>query len=234
MARLKLDLHNHTSFSADGGLTPAELLNEAKSHGIDCVAVTDHNTTRGALAALRLSESDPSLPRVIPGIEVFTREGEVIGLYVREDVPRGTSLDDAIERIRGLGGVVYLPHPYDVFRRGAVVPVERENAAAASDVVEVANGRALGPRAGSRSIGLAARHGKPGGAGSDAHHAKEVGRAYLLVDELPTRETLVDLVASAAVENKLHFGDYVLNWGRQASSPVTRVWRRLTGELPKE
>jgi hypothetical protein len=210
------------------------LLDEAKSRGIDCLAVTDHNTIRGALRALELSQADPTLPRVIPGIEIFTRDGEVIGLYVYEDIPRHTSLRQAVDRIRELGGVVYLPHPYDVFRRGAVSSAERETAAALSDVVEVANGRALGPRAGARSAKLAARHGKAAGAGSDAHHAGEVGRCYLQVAGLPTRETLLGLLAEATVENRLHLGAYVLNWGRQASSPMTRVWRRLTGAVPKE
>ena len=124
---------------------------------MDCIAVTDHNTVRGALSALSLSESDPTLPRVIPGIEVFTRDGEVIGLYVREDIPKGTPMKEAVDRIRELGGVVYLPHPYDVFRRGAVSSSERANAAISSDVVEVANGRALGPRAGAKSGRLAGR-----------------------------------------------------------------------------
>jgi hypothetical protein len=234
MSSLRLDLHNHTSFSADGGLTPGELLNAARARGLDCIAVTDHNTVRGALSALNLSESDPSLPRVIPGVEVFTKDGEVIGLYVTEDIPKGTPLKEAVDRIRELGGLVYLPHPYDVFRRGAISSSERENAAGYSDVVEVANGRALGPRAGAKSGGLAARHGKSRGAGSDAHHEREVGRSYVVVNGPPTRETLVELLSAGTVENRLRFWDYALNWGGQASSPLLRVWRKLTGSLLKE
>jgi predicted metal-dependent phosphoesterase TrpH len=234
MSCVRLDLHNHTSFSADGGLTPRELLSVAKARGLDCIAVTDHNTVRGGLSALSLSESDSTLPRVIPGIEVFTRDGEVIGLYVCEDIPKGTPLNEAVDRIRALGGVVYLPHPYDVFRRGAVSSGERENAVRRSDVVEVANGRALGPRAGAKSGRLAALCGKPRGAGSDAHHKREVGRAYVVVSELPTKETLAQLLSAGTIESGLHFWDYALNWGGQASSPLLRVWRRVTGSLPKE
>jgi predicted metal-dependent phosphoesterase TrpH len=139
-----------------------------------------------------------------------------------------------VDRIRELGGVVYLPHPFDVFRRGAIDSGERENAARYSDIVEVANGRALGPRAGTKSGRLAALHGKPRGAGSDAHHKREVGRSYVLVSELPTRETLVELLTAGSVENKLRFWDYVLNWGGQASSPMLRAWRKFTGASPKE
>lgn len=233
MPGLRLDLHNHTSFSADGGLTPAELLHTARCRGLDCIAVTDHNTVWGALSALELSESDASLPRVIPGIELLTADGEVIGLYVRENIPKGIPLKEAVDRIRALGGVVYLPHPYDVFRRGAISAGERDLAAKCSDVVEVANGRALSPRAGAKSGRLAALHGKPRGAGSDAHRKNEVGRSYLVVSEMPTRETLVGLVSAGTVENRLRVRDYAMNWGGQASSPVTRAWRRITGTLPK-
>jgi predicted metal-dependent phosphoesterase TrpH len=231
---VRLDLHNHTSFSADGGLTPGELLRAAKAHGLDCIAVTDHNTVRGALRAFDLAEDDSSLPRVIPGVEVFTKDGEVIGLYVTQDIPKGTPLKEAVDRIRELGGLVYLPHPYDVFRRGAVSGSERESAAQWADIIEVCNGRALGPRAGAKSARLAARLGKPRAAGSDAHHEREVGRSYAVVSGLPTKETLAGLLSAGTVENKLHFWDYVLNWGGQAASPPTRFWRRITGALPKE
>ncbi len=215
-------------------MSPGELLREAKARGLDHIAVTDHNTVAGALRALSLSEADPSLPRVIPGIEVFTEDGEVIGLYVREDVPRGTPLLEAVRRIRELGGIVYLPHPYDVFRRGAVSGGVRVEAAGCSDVVEVANGRALGPRAGAKSAGLAARHGKARGAGSDAHHKREVGRCYVSVNESPTRENLLELLSAGTVQNTLGFWDYFCNWGGQASAPVIRLWRKSTGALPKE
>jgi predicted metal-dependent phosphoesterase TrpH len=234
LSPVRLDLHNHTSFSADGGLSPGELLSEARARGLDCIAVTDHNSVRGALSALRLSEADPSLPRVIPGIEVFTRDGEIIGLYVSENIPKGTPLQEAVDGIRLQGGLVYLPHPYDAFRRGAVSREARDSAARSADVIEVANGRALGPRAGAKSGRLAALYGKSRGAGSDAHHKREVGRSYVVVSELPTRETLVGLLLAGTVENKLRFLGYVLNWGGQASAPLTRIWRKVTGTLSKE
>jgi predicted metal-dependent phosphoesterase TrpH len=209
-------------------MTPAVLLSTARAKGLDCIAVTDHNTVRGGLLALGLSEADPSLPRVIPGIELSTEVGEVVGLYVREDIPRGLPLREATLRIRDLGGLVYLPHPHDVFRRGAISRRERDNAAALCDLVEGFNGRALGPCAGAKSARLAERQGKPCGAGSDAHHRGEVGRAWVEVAELPTRETLVGVVAAGEVRHGLRALGYSLNWGRQASAPWTRAWRRIT------
>jgi predicted metal-dependent phosphoesterase TrpH len=228
---LRLDLHNHTFFSSDGLMTPAVLLDTAKRRGIGCIAVTDHNTVQGALAAVALSGSDESLPRVIPGIELATRVGEIIGLYVYEDIPRGLPLAEAVARIREQGGIVYLPHPYDLFRRGAVRRKERETAAGWADIVEVVNGRSLSAWAARRSEKLAKRLGKSGGAGSDAHRKGEVGRAVTLVREYPTRDTLVGLVAEGAVSHRLGCRQYTLNWGRQALAPVTRLYRRITGTL---
>ncbi len=230
---LRLDLHNHTRFSPDGLMSPAKLLQVAKARGVDCVAVTDHNTVEGALEALALSEADPSLPRVIPGIELTTAAGEIIGLYVREAIPPGLPLLESVERIREQGGLVYLPHPYDLFRRGAVCRTERLRAAESADIIEVINGRSLGPRAGNKAARLARRLGKPAGAGSDAHRKAEVGLSCVLVDAYPTPDTLASLVASGRLCNGLSPRDYTLNWGMQGLAPVTRMRRRVVGELTR-
>jgi predicted metal-dependent phosphoesterase TrpH len=227
----RLDLHNHTFFSADGLMTPAALLETAKARGIGCIAVTDHNTVRGALEAVALSEADPSLPRVIPGVELATQAGEIVGLYVREDIPRGLPLAEAVDRIRKQGGLVYLPHPYDVFRRGAISRTERGDAARLADVVEVVNGRSLGPLSTRKAGRLARGLGTPEGAGSDAHRTGEVGRACVMVSGCPTRETLVAVVAAGTIEHSLDCTQYTLNWGRQALAPPTRLYRRMTGGL---
>lgn len=227
-------MHNHTSFSTDGLMSPRSLLVAAQAKGLGCIAVTDHNTVKGGVRALELADADPSLPRVIPGIELMTEVGEVVGLYVREEIPARIPLTEAVERIRELGGLVYLPHPFDVFRRGAIEPTEREKAAQLADLIEVVNGRALGPRAGIRSSQLAGRYAKPGGAGSDAHREREVGRAYVVVGRTPTRDDLVELVARGRVEHSLGAWEYGTNWFMQASSPMTRAWRKIKGNLPEE
>jgi predicted metal-dependent phosphoesterase TrpH len=232
MSQLRLDLHNHTSFSGDGMMTPGQLLETARARGIGCIAVTDHNTVQGALRALALSEADSALPRVIPGIELATQAGEVIGLYVRKDIRRGLPLSEAVDSIRSQGGLVYLPHPFDVFRRGAVSRGARATAAELCDIVEALNGRSLGPVAAGKAARLAGRHDRPRGAGSDAHHRMEVGRAYVVVKEQPSRDTLVGLVASGSVEHGLRRWDYALNCLMLALAPLTRIWRRMTGSLP--
>ena len=226
---LRLDLHNHTAFSRDGLLSPRELLVEAAARGVCCIAITDHDSVEGARQAAAAAEADHSLPRVIPGIELSTRAGEIIGLYIEENIPARLSIDEAVNRIRSLGGLVYLPHPFDWARRGAIDPRERDRIAERSDIIEVVNGRSLSPWCSRRAQRLARRLGKPQGAGSDAHRAAEVSLAYVLVDAVPTRDTLVALVHAGRVENGLNPKEYALNWGFQSLSPLTRARRRLTG-----
>lgn len=230
---LRLDLHNHTHFSSDALIAPAELLEVAKARGIDCLAVTDHNSVQGALEALALAEADSSLPRVIPGIELMTAAGEIIGLYVQETIPVGLPLIEAVKRIRQQGGVVYLPHPYDLLRRGAICRTERLRAAELADIIEVVNGRSLGPRAGIKAARLARRLGKPAGAGSDAHRKAEIGLSFVVVDQYPSRETLVALVAAGRLNSGLSTREYTLNWGMQGLAPVTRMRRRVVGDLTR-
>jgi predicted metal-dependent phosphoesterase TrpH len=230
---LRLDLHNHTRFSSDGLMSPATLLETARVKGIGCIAVTDHNTVEGALEAVALSDADLFLPRVIPGIELSTLDGEIVGLYVWDDIRPGLPLVEAVELIRGLGGLVYLPHPYDVLRRGTISRRARSRAAELSDVIEVANGRSLGPRAGDKASRLAGFLGKPGGAGSDAHREAEVGLAWVEVEAYPTRDTLVSLVAAGRVVHDLNLWEYTLNWGAKGLTPVTRMRRRVRDDLPR-
>jgi len=123
--------------------------------------------------------SGPSLPRVIPGIELLTTSGEIMGLYVTEGIPRGLTVSEAIARIHSQGGLACLPHPYDLVRRGVIARGERESVAASVDMIEVLNGRSLAAIFNDKALALALRHGKPFTAGSDAHRAVEVGRAFV-------------------------------------------------------
>ncbi len=223
----KLDLHNHTAYSLDGLMSPRELLALGRERGLHYLAVTDHNTVEGALEALALAEEDRSLPRVIPGVEVSTRAGEVIGLFVETEIPSGLSLAETVEQIRAQGGLVYLPHPCDRLRRGAVSKRARGEALQLADLVEVANGRSLSKFAGLRSTRLAQRAARPAAAGSDAHRPREVGQAYVVVDRPPTREDLVSLVRAGTVVHRLGLREYAMNWVVQGLAPFTRARRRL-------
>lgn len=228
---LRLDLHNHTTHSSDGVVAPLDLLLAARKNGLGCIAVTDHDTVAGALEALACAEADPALPQVIPGVEISTADGDVVALFVTEDIPKGIPLLECIALIKERGGLVYLPHPFDVLRRGAIAACVREQAAEQADLVEVLNGRSLTYRSVRNSYDLARRHAKAQGAGSDAHVRTEVGRAYVTVERRPTRDDLVDLVAAGTVREGLHWYEYALNWALQPWAIVTRLRRKKGGAL---
>src|SRR5437588_2515581 len=109
---IDVDLHMHTDHSPDCA-TPVEvLLATARGQGLGAIAVTDHNEISGALAAR--SQAHEAGVKVIVGEEVKTADqGEVIGLFLDEKIPRGLSLEETVAEIKRQGGLVYVPHPFD-------------------------------------------------------------------------------------------------------------------------
>ena len=147
--------------------------------------------------------ADLSLPRVIPGIELSTADGEIIGLYVWEDIPAGFPSWRLRCSIRGQGGLIYLPHPYDLFRRGAISRGERSRAAELSDIIEVVNGRSLGPLAGrkAREAGHT-RWASPEEPAATLIARRRSAWPVSLVEAYPSRDTLVSLVAAGVRETR--------------------------------
>ncbi len=170
---LRIDLHTHTHYSPDAVTSPQRFVEACRRGGITCVAITDHNTIRGALAVM---EAAPF--RVIVGEEIRTKDGEIIGLFLSEEVPPGLNAEETIERIRAQSGLVSLPHPLDRFR-GGVGGGGLARLAPLADIVEVMNARTTVGRDNDEAARLAQEHGLVGVAVSDAHSAWEIGRAYV-------------------------------------------------------
>ncbi len=124
--KLKLDLHVHTNRSSDAFTSPKQLTTICRDRRLDGLAITDHNV-------LAVDSSDE--PVILPGIEISTRHGHVIGLGVSEAVPRGLSADETIRRIRDLNGVSIIPHPYDLLRSS----VRPHLLTVRPDIIEVIN-----------------------------------------------------------------------------------------------
>jgi predicted metal-dependent phosphoesterase TrpH len=168
-----VDLHMHTDWSHDCSIPVLDLLDHAEEIGLGGIAVTDHNVFGGALEAVGLA-SDRDLV-VIPGEEVKTDgQGEVIGLFLEEEIPRGTSFADTIAAIREQGGLVYLPHPFD--RMHAIPdPATLHRHLAEIDVFEVFNARLLRDSFNDEALRFARKYRLLQGAGSDAHVLQGVG-----------------------------------------------------------
>jgi predicted metal-dependent phosphoesterase TrpH len=173
------DLHMHTLHSWDCTTSIDDLLDAALAAGLGALAVTDHNTIAGGVEA-RARAIERALPlHVVVGSEIKTAtEGEIIGLFLHEEVPRGLSFAETIERIRAQGGVIYVPHPFDRFHTTPGEGVLREHVDAI-DVLETANARLWLERDNRRAERFALEHGLRRGAGSDAHVPEGVGTGAL-------------------------------------------------------
>jgi predicted metal-dependent phosphoesterase TrpH len=167
------DLHLHTSWSHDCGIAVEDLLDHAEVQGLGAIAVTDHNVFGGALEAVELARDRNLI--VIPGEEVKTdNQGEVIGLFLEEEIPRGMSFKDTVAAIKRQGGIVYLPHPFD--RLHAIPdPSTLHRHLEEIDVLEVYNARLLFEAYNDEALRFARKYGLTMGAGSDAHVLQGVG-----------------------------------------------------------
>ena len=113
----------------------------------------------------------------------MTTSGEIIGLFLTKEVPRGLSVGEAVARVKDQGGLVGVPHPFDRLRLSALKDKALESLLTDIDFIEVFNSRTIMLRDSARAQHLAQRHGIPASAGSDAHIPSEVGRAYVEMPE---------------------------------------------------
>jgi len=190
------DFHVHSHHSPDCAMAPADILARAREVGLDVVAVTDHNTVAGGLEARELA--DRYGVRVIVGEEVKTSEGEVIGLFLEEDIPPGMSFAETIAAIRAQGGIVYVPHPFDRLRTTPSLAVLRA-CVSDIDVVEVFNSRLAFPSFNAPAERFAQRYRIPGAAGSDAHVLPGIGTALCGIGEFTDARDFVAALAESRI-----------------------------------
>ena len=166
-------------------ITPEELVFYAKKRGLDGVAVTDHDRLDGAL---KIAAETDFL--VIPGIEVRSAEGHVVGLNVKELVSGKLSATETVNRIHDAGGIGVACHPIGLFKGGL-----GRRTSSGFDAVEVINSSAIPfGYAVKQSMKIASRLGKPQLAGSDAHYGPEIGCAYTVVNAEPNVNDVVKAI----------------------------------------
>ncbi len=192
---IDVDLHMHTDHSYDCA-TPVEvLLAEAKSRGLGAIAVTDHNEVSGAHEARQRAGGI----HVIVGEEVKTADqGEVIGLFIEEKIPRGMTLQETIADIKGQGGLVYVPHPFD---RLHSVPDYEHLLDVLDDVdaIEVFNPRVAITEFNDEAARFAAKYRIPAGAGSDAHVPQGLGSVRIRMREFDGPQEFLESLRDADI-----------------------------------
>jgi predicted metal-dependent phosphoesterase TrpH len=217
---ITVDLHLHTDWSHDCSIPAEELLDHAEATGLGGIAVTDHNAFGGALEAVELARDRELL--VIPGEEVKTdNQGEVIGLFLHEQIPRGMTFAETIAAIREQGGLVYLPHPFD--RMHSIPdPATLHRHLAEIDVFEVYNARLLRDSFNDEALRFARKYRLLQGAGSDAHVLQGLGTGVVRMRSFQGPEEFLLSLRTAEVLRRPKSLAYLqsLKWAAQVKEKV--------------
>ena len=195
---IHVDLHMHTDHSPDCATPVATLLDTASRVGLGAIAVTDHNEISGALAARELADGI----KVIVAEEVKTADqGEVIGLFIEEKIPRGMTLQETIAEIRRQGGLVYVPHPFD--RMHAVPDYEHLlDVVEQIDAIEVFNPRVAFTAFNEEAARFAAKYRIVAGAGSDSHVAQGLGSVKIRMRDFEGPDEFLESLRDADIVRK--------------------------------
>jgi glycosyltransferase involved in cell wall biosynthesis len=218
---IHVDLHMHTDHSPDCATPVDTLLDTAKRVGLRAIAVTDHNEISGAIEARERADGI----KVIVAEEVKTADqGEVIGLFIEEKIPRGLTLQDTIAEIRRQGGLVYVPHPFD--RMHSVPDYEHLlNVVEDIDAIEVFNPRVAFSAFNEEAARFAAKYRIAAGAGSDSHVAQGLGSVKIRMRDFDGPEEFLESLRDADIVRKRQSLLYVqaLKFIQTRGSPKRRT-----------
>ena len=192
---IRVDFHVHSIGSPDSLSEGEALYRQAKKLGLGKLVITDHNSTK---TVFELQKSHPDF--VIAGEEILTTSGEILALFVKEELPKGIDPQEAFRRLREQNAFISLSHPYAAMRHGWT-ETEMETYLPYLDAIEIANARNV-PEQNRSAAGFAAEHGLCGTAGSDAHGLKELGAMGLLLPDFSTADELREAIRSAEVFGK--------------------------------
>lgn len=176
---MKIDFHTHSYYSNDGLSSPEKLIKIALKKGLDGIALTDHDTTKGWQEAIEVGKKLNAV--LILGQEIKIKKngktiGEILGYFLKEEIdPIGKSLEEIIQEIKKQGGIAIIAHPF-YWRKPFK---ELEKYADLVDGIEVFNSRSQTKRGNKKAFDFAQKNNSPITAGSDAHSCFEVGNAYI-------------------------------------------------------
>jgi len=200
---LKLDLHIHSQYSEDGLGSPKEIIKILKKKGLDGMAITDHNTLKGGLNALKVAPKDFI---VIPGVEISTAGGHIIALNVKKDIPRSLSIEETIDKILNQGATPIIPHLFrnmSGIKKDKLVKIHKKIPA-----IEVFNACSI-LKTNLKTAKIAREFKLGGTGGSDSHQPQYTGCAYTTFE---TNDLKIDSIISEINKKK--------TWGEGTSMPL--------------
>ena len=206
--KVNVDFHVHTVHSPDSVITYPLLVDACKAGGVDAVAIMDHDVIEGALEFSALSEQalrrGEWAPRILIGEEIRTSGGEICGLFLNEHVSKRLSPLETMRNIRTQGGLVYVPHPFDILKLKRLKTHELEELSGMIDIIEVFNGKPRFPGANALAQRFLKTHDFPAGAGSDSHEPTHLGAVFVTMDDFKGSDDILEKLVTAKITGKLY------------------------------
>ena len=138
---------------------------------------------------------------VIVGEEIWTLQGEVIGMFLKEGIPHSLPLEQVVSRIKAQGGLLYIPHPFDPSRGASLIPERTERLAEQIDVIEVFNGRTPFRQPATKAKAFAEKYGIAQATGSDAHTLDEIGKTYVEIPEFEGKDNFLQALRMGEIHH---------------------------------
>lgn len=185
MNSIKLDLHVHTIYSGDSFITPEIALKYAKIKKLDGFAITDHDTLKAYNILIKKNHNNELI--IIPGMEIKTHIGEVIGLFINEEINvRDNSFVSIVEKIKENNGLVVIPHPFDFLRGNRLkINLLSDNMIKKYiDGIEIINSRIIFKRCINKARKFNRKYQLFETGGSDAHSNEEIGNGYTFINDV--------------------------------------------------
>ncbi len=183
-----------------------EIVSRCLETGVNCIAIADHDSIEGAIKMQSLAPFP-----VIVAEEILTPQGEVMGMFLKEEVPSSLPIEQAISHIKAQGALVCLPHPFDIFRGLRVDSKRMEELVEQIDIIEVFNARSTLRWYSTKAQAFARKYGIPGTAGSDAHTPNEIGSTYVEMPEFNGKNDFLQALRKGRISRHrssvlVHFG----------------------------
>ncbi len=214
---MRADLHLHTNYSFDGLSSVKEILETAIARKIDCICITDHEKTIGAEEAINLGSNKSIL--VIPGIEIKSKEGDILGLNIRKKISNGLSAKETIESIIKEGGFPVIAHPFDPIFGFKAIERYKDFLKEKGVAIEAWNASVFLDSSNEKAVKFADGLNLPFTAGSDSHSSRFVGKAYL---DIPGENLSVENVIEEIKKRNVKLGFEKIDFFEKLSDHIKR------------
>ena len=188
---IEMELHSHSCYSKgikilhEGIGTPQQMIKQAKHVGLGALAITDHNTVKGSLSGLKYAKQYGVI--VIPGIEITSADGDILGLDVKEHIKPYMNAEETIEKIHDMGGIAISPHPFDIKNAGL------GKLCLKADAIEVFNALSLDRFSNLKTFKIAKKYSRPMTAASDSHALTMIGCSRTCVEASDIGDILTEI-----------------------------------------